>query len=833
MAALALIAPLDGWIVPLEAVQDPVFAERMMGDGIAIDPTGDCLHAPCAGRVAAVQPTGHAVTLTAENGIELLIHLGLDTVALAGRGLEPLVRAGDQVAAGDPLIRFDLDLLVREVRAVVTPLIVVGGGRLQAGTAASGRIAVGEPLLTVMPDGAATGVADASPADERRRMLRIVLPHGIHARPAARIAQLARERGAGLRIAKDGREAAADSPTGLLTLGVRHGDTVTLIAAGPTAEAALDALETLIAGGMGETAGPPAASPPLPTAPRVELPAGALAGVTAAGGLAVGRLRRHHAIEVAVVERGAGIAAEEAALHAALAAVGTALAAEAGTPQARVIAEAHRALLDDPALVAAARANIARGKSAGHAWRTAIRPQAEALRASGDARLAERADDMIDLERRVIAQLAGAEAGPATYPAGTILVAANLLPSELMALDLTVLVGLCVEQGGPTSHVAILAAAAGLPMLVAMGAPLATVTEGAEAILDADAGLLHVSPSSARVAETETRLAGIAAARAAALARAGEPCRTADGTRIELFANLGSAAEAAPAVANGAEGCGLLRTEFLFLERATMPDIAEQTVEYQAVADGLAGRPLIVRLLDIGGDKPASYLPIAAEENPALGLRGIRVGLAHPAVLEAQLRAILGVRPLGQCRIMVPMVAGLDELRAVRAMLDRLREELGLLGQPIELGVMVETPAAAITADLLAREANFLSIGTNDLTQYTLAMDRGNQAVAGALDGLHPAVLRLIGETCRGGTMHGRWTGVCGGLASDPLAVPLLVGLGVTELSAAPAAVLDMKTLVGRLDLAACRGHAARALACADAGEVRVLARTFERELRA
>jgi phosphocarrier protein FPr/phosphocarrier protein len=217
---------------------------------------------------------------------------------------------------------------------------------------------------------------------------------------------------------------------------------------------------------------------------------------------------------------------------------------------------------------------------------------------------------------------------------------------------------------------------------------------------------------------------------------------------------------------------------------------------------------------------------MAAEENPALGLRGIRVGFAHPQLLEDQIRAILKVQPVGQCRIMVPMVAGVDELRRVRAVLDRLRAELGI-GEPVALGIMVETPAAAMTADILAAEADFLSIGTNDLTQYTLAMDRGNAAVAGAIDGLHPAILRMIGETCRGAARYGRWTGVCGGLAADPLAVPILLGLGVTELSVPPTLVPEIKALVTGLSLDTACAHAAAAIACATAADVRILAREF------
>ncbi|WP_298089788.1 phosphoenolpyruvate--protein phosphotransferase, partial [uncultured Sphingomonas sp.] len=561
-----------------------------------------------------------------------------------------------------------------------------------------------------------------------------------------------------------------------------------------------------------------------------EVPEGALAGVTAAPGLAIGTVALWRAEDLPVPAEGAGIAAEESCFEAARRALADELAARsaAATGPARAIFEAHAAMLADPTLIEATLAGIAQGQSAGHAWRGAIRPQADALRTGGDRRLAERADDMRDLERQLIARLMGVEDTRADLAPGTILVADDLLPSQLMGLDLDRLAGLAVERGGPTSHVAILAASRGLPALVAIGGGLRDVAAGTRVVLDASGGLIHVAPSAETLADAGTRIAEAQRRRADALARAGEDCRTRDGTRIELFANCGSADDARIAVANGAEGCGLLRTELLFLERDTAPSLDEQVADYQAVATALDGRPLIVRLLDIGGDKPAPYLPIGPEENPALGLRGIRVGFAHPEILADQIRAILAVEPVGQCRIMVPMIAGVDELRRVRAVLDGIEA-----GSRVQLGVMVETPAAAVTADLLAREADFLSIGTNDLTQYALAMDRGNASVAGALDGLHPAVLRLIGETVKGADVHGRWTGVCGGLASDPLAVPILVGLGVTELSAAPAAVPEIKALVAALDMEAVRAHARAALACATAAEVRALARKFEGELGA
>jgi phosphocarrier protein FPr/phosphocarrier protein len=265
-----------------------------------------------------------------------------------------------------------------------------------------------------------------------------------------------------------------------------------------------------------------------------------------------------------------------------------------------------------------------------------------------------------------------------------------------------------------------------------------------------------------------------------------------------------------------------LRTEFLFLDRETPPDEAEQAREYQAIAEGLGGRPLIIRTLDVGGDKPVPYLPLPYEENPALGLRGVRTSLWRPDLLRAQLRAILSVRPEGQCSIMLPMIAQVSELKAVRGVLDEIAREVGR-ATPVKLGVMIETPASAVLADQIAAEADFLSVGTNDLTQYVLAMDRGNPQLAAQLDAMHPAVLRLIGMAAEGAAKHGRWIGVCGGLASDPIAAPILVGLGVTELSATPSRIPEVKAAVRQITFADCQKAARAALALTAAAEVRAL----------
>lgn len=834
MRAMILTSPMHGWACPLDDVPDPVFAGRMLGDGVAIDPTEGLLCAPCDGEILTVHASRHAVTMRGGGGVELLMHIGVDTVALAGAGFEALVAPGAQVDRGQPLIRFDLDAVARTVPSLMTPLIVTSGDRFAIRPATTGEgasVALGDALLHLEPRDPADQRMSAPDGARVSRRIRVPLVHGIHARPAARIGDVARAHTSDSWIARAGVEATTRSPIALLQLGIGHDDEVEVIAAGPDAQATVAALCDLIAGGMGELPGQ-ADTPAAPVAPamvRADIPTGALAGTMAAQGYCVGTARWLRASDIDVPHDGAGVAIETARLDGAIARMRDRLAGDGAQDTRAAIRAAHLAFLDDPALRDDAARHLREGRDAAHAWRAACRAMAATMRMIGDARLAERADDLVDLERQLVHMLMGVEPQHLHFPPGTILLADELLPSQVMALDANV-VGIALERGGPTSHVAILAASMGLPAVVAIGAPLGDVADGTALILDADAGLLHVDPAADALAAARAQVDRRASARAAAVAAAVAPCVSRDGVRIEAFANLGSLADAQVAIDHGAEGSGLLRTEFLFLDRDAAPDVAEQAELYGAIAARLDGRPLIIRLLDIGGDKPAPYLPIAAEENPALGLRGIRVGLARPDMLDAQLRAILSVRPLGQCHIMIPMVASVGELLAVRHRVAAICRDLGH-DNVVPVGIMVETPAAAVTAATLARHADFLSIGTNDLTQYTLAMDRGNAAVAAGIDGLHPAVLGLIAQTCAGAARHDRWVGVCGGLASDRLAIPLLLGLGVTELSAAPQFVPDLKALVRRLSVADCRVHAAQALALESAADVRALARRFEQDL--
>ena len=828
-SSLALVAPLDGWAAPLAEVPDAVFSGRMMGDGIAIDPTGGKVTAPCDGKIMHLHHARHAVTLRSLFGAEILIHVGLETVALQGRGFTMHVIEGQTVKAGDALLTFDLDLIGREAKSLITPIIVTNGEEFAIDQRYEGRaVAAGQPLLTLRRLTPHSSLAETAPQHEVTRRVTVPLAHGIHARPAARLADLAKSHDATLSLIWGQRRANARSPVALMSLGVVRGTEITLSAHGRDAEAVVAAVAALIESGMGESGPETHAAPPPTPAPvkAVWAEPGVATGVRAAPGLALGIAVRLAIAEIAVTEAGQGPAYEARQLEDALGAVRAMLtaAAKGRGPQAAIMA-AHLSFLDDPELAEAAKSAIAAGKSAAFAWRHAIAQQIAVLRGLSDPRFVERIADLSDIERQVLVALGCAPAEENTFlPEHAILLAEDLLPSQLVGLDAGLLAGIATVRGGPTSHVAILAASMNIPALVACGPVIEEIAPGTRLLLDADQGRLTVDPAADLVSETESRLAERAHRRAAALAEAHHTCRTKDGVRIEIAANLGSVADAEKAVAAGAEGCGLLRTEFLFLERQSPPDEAEQAEVYGAIARALDGRPLVIRTLDIGGDKPAAYLPIPQEENPALGLRGVRVSLWKPDLFEIQLRAILKSVPPKQCRIMLPMIASLSEFRAAKTLMERIRAELGI-EEKIEFGIMVETPAAAITADILAAEADFLSVGTNDLSQYTLAMDRGNASVAAQIDAMHPAVLRLIEKAAEGGARHGRWTGVCGGLASDLAAVPILIGLGVRELSATANQIADIKALVSNMTLEECRSLAQKALACASPAEVRALAK--------
>jgi multiphosphoryl transfer protein len=832
VTALKIIAPLGGWCAPLEEVPDPVFAGRMLGDGLAIDPTGGIVAAPCDGEVMTLPASAHAVSIRSPQGVDVLIHIGIDTVQLAGRGFEARVKPGDRVKAGDELIRFDLDTVARGAKSLMSAIVVTSEGATLQKRRAAGAVSAGDLLFEVdvetsrpaAPLPAPTGDAAAG---ECQRTVMVTLRQGLHARPAALLARRAKSCGAQISLAAHGRTADARSVVAIMALGVRQGAELIVRAVGHEAAQAvagvMDALEEAQRMELAHESVPAPAPEPRLT-DRAQRP-GELAGVCAVPGFALGRAARIERREIEVTEQGLGGDHERAELDRARANVRLRLqrVRNAGGAARHEIIAAHLEFLDDPTLNEAAHEFIGAGKSAAYAWRSAIRRSIAALESLGDSRLRERADDLLDVEAHVLLALAG-EARPMhlPLPEQAILLADDLLPSELTALDGRRLVAIVLSGGGATSHVAILAAAMEIPMLIGVGAALREVVDGQTLIIDADQGRVHSAPTAEELAKARSTVDARLARSAVLRAAAAKECHSLDGTRIEIFANLGSVTDAMAAVAGGAEGCGLLRTEFLFLDRETAPSEDEQLQAYQSIANALGGRPLILRMMDVGGDKPLRYLPLPEEANPALGLRGVRTALLHPSLMRTQLRAALRVQPFGVVRLLIPMVTDRWEILAVRAVIDELAGELKLEGR-VALGAMIETPGAALTAAVLIHAVDFLSVGSNDLTQYTLAMDRGHSELARRTDALHPAVLQLIASAGTAGDAAGKLVAVCGGVAADHTAVPILLGLGIRELSVVPAAIPALKRQIGRLRIEECRALARRCLSLGAANEVRSL----------
>jgi phosphocarrier protein FPr len=382
--------------------------------------------------------------------------------------------------------------------------------------------------------------------------------------------------------------------------------------------------------------------------------------------------------------------------------------------------------------------------------------------------------------------------------------------------------GFCTAGGGPTSHSAIIARSLDIPAVVGAGPAVLKLADSTQAILDGVSGTLYVQPAEEDIASARQVQRDMHAAREAEKLACYEPAITTDGQRIEVVANIGKPSEAEQAVNAGGEGIGLFRTEFLFLDRQQPPTEDEQFAAYREVMRARNGLPAIIRTLDIGGDKRIPYLNLPEEDNPFLGVRGIRLCLAHPELFKPQLRAIFRDAEYGPIKIMYPMIASLEDLRAAKTFTEQVRETLQ--ARPVEIGIMIEVPSAVIMAPELAQEVDFFSIGTNDLTQYVLAMDRGHPMLSKQADALHPAVLRMIDATVRAATAAGKWVGVCGGIAGDPLGSLILAGMGVTELSVAIPSIAAVKPAVRRVSMTDLRTLAERALACKTAAEVRTLA---------
>ncbi|MHC6186002.1 phosphoenolpyruvate--protein phosphotransferase [Acinetobacter sp. X9] len=670
--------------------------------------------------------------------------------------------------------------------------------------------------------------ADVIP-DWPHRSVVLANAHGLHARPATHLVNLTKSFQGDIQVAvDDGNFVSAKSLTRLLALGCKRGQTLRFIAEPETdAVEALDKVILAVQQGLGEEVEPIQSSDikieQSSKIPSHSKPLSTNTGIAASSGLAFGPV---HVIKPKVYQyerMGLSVKVEKEKLDIALHAVKNNIhqvIAKSEVAEIKQIFQAHLEMLDDPDLINGVYQKINLNLSAPAAWHEHIEAAAKEQAALPDRLLAERATDLRDIGDRVLAQLCGEviiEEPKEPY----ILIMYDVGPSDVARLNKDRVAGILTAVGGASAHSAIVARALGIPAIVGAGDQVLDIEQKSSLLINGDTGAFILNPNAQQIEQAKQERELQKKIREEAERHSQEPAITLDQHQIEIAANLGKVQATAHAVECGAEAIGLLRTELVFMAHSSAPSEATQEADYRIVLDALAGRPLVVRTLDVGGDKPLPYLPIAEEENPFLGLRGIRLTLRQPELLRQQLIALLKAADDRPLRIMFPMIGRVEEWRAAKAILDEVKAVHPCAN--LQVGIMIEVPSAALLAPILAQEVDFFSIGTNDLTQYTLAIDRGHPILSAEADGLHPSILQLIDQTVKAAHKHGKWVGICGELAADPKAVPILMGLGVDELSMSPNSIPLVKAQIRTLNYSQAQVLAKRALECDSATAVRQL----------
>ena len=842
-----IYAPVSGKTIDITKVPDEVFAQKMVGDGIAIEPDSSLLLAPADGVIENIHSSCHALTLTTPQGIAVLMHIGLETVRLKGKGFDVKVKSGQAVKKGDTLIEFDLDYIREHAKSALSVIVVTNPEKVRTlKTFDDKKVKSARDVIMELALAGEKNNVSEKDEDEHTALswgIRIVNESGIHARPAAVLANAAKKYKSEIYLNRGEERVNAKSLVALMEADLKKGQEVTLFAKGTDAVDALEELMVLLDSGLGENAqdAPEEQAETQETATQKEraerssetlVRGNVFNGVGASDGIAVGQIvcLEHEAFDIPEVVDSPEIENEKltkAFIQAKeqLQKLYEETVLKTGEAKAAVFL-AHIELLDDPELLEKTNTLIGKGKSAAYAFHRSVEDSAKRLLKMKNKLLANRASDLRDVSRRVVGILLKDRQKIGNFPENTILIAQELTPSQAAGLDTRKIAGFATVRGGATSHAAILARALAIPAIVGLPEDVLNLSDGTRVLLNGTTGELILNPDDNIVRKAGKERQKELEKQGSRAKNARLPAKTTDGFEIEVAGNISGIGEVENLLKNGGCGVGLLRSEFLFADRSTPPSFEEQEKIYADIATALGKeRVFVVRTLDAGGDKPLSYLKMPQEDNPFLGVRGIRLSLMNPEIFKTQIRAVLKSAGKAKIRLLFPMITCLFELEEAQQIVENEARALGV--PEIETGIMIEVPAAAAMADVFARKVDFFSIGTNDLSQYVLAADRGNANVSTLADAYNPAVLRMIKATVDGAKKHKKPVAVCGNMASEELAVPLLIGLGVEELSVTVPVISKIKECVRRLDMKKCQEFAKTALSMESADQVRQETRAF------
>lgn len=839
----SFLCPMDGIFLGIENLPDPTFAEGLLGPGFAINPFHGEVIAPFDGTIIQIHPSHHALTLQHKNGLEFLLHLGIDTVKLKGAGFSLHCQEKQVVKKGDRLITWDLDYCGLHAKSLLSAFIFLKNSSLveidkelkfqivRRGQTLGQMTSEGKILgHTLSPNHGSASNERGIPLTSglRSQEFTFDLPQGMHARPAAKILQFAKNLNGEYYLAKGDLQAPLTSVTLLLSLNIQASDKVSIWSPQKNSsefERVFHFLKNLREDNLPlERQKEPAAEKISETAKNV------LTALSASSGMARGLLANLKHVRYDIPEHKESAELELNHWTSCLVSARKELnhLVQISEPKSSEIFSAHLALLDDSHLLQQVKLQIQNGNSAARAWKNVFESSAQELSISKNHFLAERAADLRDLGDRLLRLLLKLESHPELQLSGKILYSEEITPSQVILFSQSQVAGLISSKGGTSGHAAILARSLQIPFLVNLHLDETLLAQAnTEVLLNAYEGSLTIQPNAKQILSFEEFKSQKEKQQQSYRASKELPAVTRDGQRIEIAANLGSIQDSLRLKDSGADGIGLLRTEFIFLEQESPPSVEIQKNIFQNLADSLPNKNFVVRTLDIGGDKSLPYLNLAREENPFLGIRGIRLSLKFPELFENQLRALARTKHSGKLSIMFPMVTELSEfLTAKDKALEIFRAEGNQ--QDVDFGIMIEVPSSALLAESFAPHVDFFSIGTNDLSQYTLAMDRGHHELASTLDSAHPSVLKLIAMTAVAGQKYKKWVGVCGNFASDPLAIPLLLGLGVDELSVSLSSVAEVKALIRNVHLSDCQKLSQLCLAQSNAREVRALMQNFQ-----